>query len=65
MARTKSERFASLFPSGCYRTLHAVHGHDSFLVDTEALARILTPFLEAIEPRPTVSVNTICAEVTA
>ncbi|HZK75528.1 MAG TPA: homoserine O-acetyltransferase, partial [Candidatus Kapabacteria bacterium] len=43
------KRFASLFPNGSYRTLHAIHGHDSFLVDTEALAMIIAPFLEEVE----------------
>ncbi len=43
------KRFASLFPNGRYRTLHATHGHDSFLVDTDALTKILAAFLEEIE----------------
>ncbi len=43
------KRFASLFPNGRYRTLHAIHGHDSFLVDTESLSKIIAPFLEEIE----------------
>ncbi len=43
------KEFASLFPHGRYRTLHAIHGHDSFLVDTEALAKLLAPLLEEWE----------------
>ncbi|HET6400950.1 MAG TPA: homoserine O-acetyltransferase [Candidatus Kapabacteria bacterium] len=45
------KRFASLLPNGRYRTLHAIHGHDSFLVDTEALSKIIAPFLEELEPQ--------------
>jgi homoserine O-acetyltransferase/O-succinyltransferase len=43
------KRFASLFPNGRYRTLHAIHGHDSFLIDTGPLAKIIAPFLEELE----------------
>ncbi len=43
------EQFASLFPNSQYQTLHAVHGHDSFLVDAHALGDILTPWLRQIE----------------
>ncbi|SRR5581483_7846466 len=41
------EHVASLVPNAEYRTLEAVHGHDSFLVDTGALATLLRPFLES------------------
>jgi homoserine O-acetyltransferase len=43
------ERLAALFPRGQYRTLNAIHGHDSFLVDQIELARIIAPFLNEIE----------------
>jgi homoserine O-acetyltransferase/O-succinyltransferase len=45
-AADEIKQLASLFPKGRYRTLHAMHGHDSFLVDTDALAKIIAPFLE-------------------
>jgi homoserine O-acetyltransferase len=41
------EQFATLLPKGEYATLDADHGHDSFLVDAEALASIIKPFLNA------------------
>jgi homoserine O-acetyltransferase len=44
------EHFASLFPNSRYDTLKALHGHDSFLVDAEALGKILAPWLRSIEP---------------
>ena len=40
------EKFAALFPNGAYRTLRATHGHDSFLVDQDALARLIKSFLD-------------------
>ena len=43
------EEFAGLFPYSEYATLHAGHGHDSFLVDTELLSDIIRPFLYKIE----------------
>ncbi len=43
------ERFARLFPQGEYHTLHADHGHDSFLVDRAGLAAILVPFIRRLE----------------
>jgi homoserine O-acetyltransferase/O-succinyltransferase len=43
------EHFASLFPNSHYQTLHATHGHDSFLVDAEALGKILSPWVCGIE----------------
>lgn len=43
------EQFASFFPNARYKTLQAIHGHDSFLVDAEALNRILLPWLREIE----------------
>ena len=43
------EQFASYFPNARYKTLQAIHGHDSFLVDAEALNRILLPWLRANE----------------
>ena len=48
-SRYEIEEFASLFPNGEYATLHADHGHDSFLVDTESLSKIIEPFLQKIE----------------
>ncbi|HWF43424.1 MAG TPA: homoserine O-acetyltransferase [Candidatus Kapabacteria bacterium] len=42
------ESFASSFPNAEYATLDAAHGHDSFLVDTEALSEIIAPFLLGI-----------------
>jgi homoserine O-acetyltransferase/O-succinyltransferase len=45
------ENFASLFPNGHYRTLQAVHGHDSFLVDAIPLGNILAPWLRGIEQK--------------
>lgn len=58
------KRFASLFPNGRYRTLHAIHGHDSFLVDTEALTTIVGPFLDEISSVQTVR-STFADEVLA
>jgi homoserine O-acetyltransferase len=49
------EAFASLFPNGHYRTLQAVHGHDSFLVDAIPLGNILVPWLREIEQKPKIS----------
>jgi homoserine O-acetyltransferase len=49
------ERFASLFPNCHCQTLHAIHGHDSFLVDTEPLGKILSSWLGSIEPVPNYS----------
>ncbi len=43
------EAFAALFPNGRYQTLHATHGHDSFLVDATALAKLLAPWLRGID----------------
>ncbi len=43
------ESFAALFPQGEYRTLVAGHGHDSFLVDAEALAKLVQPFFLSAE----------------
>jgi homoserine O-acetyltransferase/O-succinyltransferase len=43
------EAFASLFPNGHYQTLHASHGHDSFLVDATALGKILALWLREID----------------
>ena len=40
--------FASQFPHGEFALLDAVHGHDSFLVDTDALAEIVRPFLTSV-----------------
>lgn len=37
--------FAARFPRGEYRTLHSSHGHDAFLIDAEALAQIVGPFI--------------------
>jgi homoserine O-acetyltransferase len=49
------EKVASLFPNGHYRTLQAVHGHDSFLVDAIQLGKLLAPWLREIESVPNVS----------
>jgi homoserine O-acetyltransferase/O-succinyltransferase len=51
------EHFASLFPNGRYQTLKAQHGHDSFLVDAEALGNIFAPWLRDIEPHCEFSTN--------
>ena len=59
------KRFASLFPHARYRTLHAIHGHDSFLVDTDSLAKILAPFLDEISNSLTISSHILTEEVTA
>ncbi len=45
------EQFASLFPNSRYQTLHASHGHDSFLVDAGTLGKMLAPWLPTFEPR--------------
>jgi homoserine O-acetyltransferase len=37
--------FAEHFPNATYKTLHALHGHDSFLVDTDKLAELITPII--------------------
>lgn len=44
-APSEIEQFAALFPNAQYSTLHALHGHDSFLVDGDELATILRPFV--------------------
>lgn len=60
------KRFALLFPNGLYRTLHALHGHDSFLVDTDALAKIIAPFLEElVAPKHTFALEFQAEEVAA
>jgi homoserine O-acetyltransferase len=43
------EQFASLFSNARYKTLQAIHGHDSFLVDAEALNRMLVPWERELE----------------
>ncbi|MDP4199247.1 MAG: homoserine O-acetyltransferase [Bacteroidota bacterium] len=43
--------FAARFPRGEYQTLVALHGHDSFLIDTEALTEIVKPFVERVTLR--------------
>jgi homoserine O-acetyltransferase len=45
--------FASQFPLGEFALLDAAHGHDSFLVDTEALAEIIRPFLAVLKQNAT------------
>jgi homoserine O-acetyltransferase len=61
------EAFASFFPNGHYRTLQAVHGHDSFLVDAILLGKILAPWLREIEQDQSISAfeNTIEEEAFA
>ncbi len=49
------EHFAALFPNGHYQTLHAAHGHDSFLVDAIPLGNILAPWLRGLDAKPPVS----------
>ncbi len=51
------EQFASLFPNSRYQTLHASHGHDSFLVDADKLGKILAPWLRNLEPNFEFSTN--------
>ena len=41
-------RFAATFPQGQYHTLHADHGHDSFLVDADKLAELIEPFINSV-----------------
>lgn len=42
--------FAKQLPQAEYRTLYADHGHDSFLVDTDALSELIEPFVLAALP---------------
>ncbi|HPC82121.1 MAG TPA: homoserine O-acetyltransferase [Thermoanaerobaculaceae bacterium] len=39
---------AERFPNGRLAWLHSPHGHDAFLIETEALARLLTAFRAAL-----------------
>lgn len=39
---------AHSLPNGRYATLHAPHGHDAFLIETEALARIVNGFTDEL-----------------
>ncbi|HET9137681.1 MAG TPA: homoserine O-acetyltransferase [Candidatus Kapabacteria bacterium] len=44
---------ASSFPSATYKTLHALHGHDSFLVDEQELATLIIDHI----PTPTIALQ--------